>query len=442
VASTVRVNVPRDNFCERAYAVSTLFEEILGVNVYVEAGDVQNYEILIDGAKRVLVRDHFFGRFPEVRSYLTRDALPTEIAICDAPWVPEPGLPVLFGSGEYSSKDGVLTCDADLFASAFFLLTRWEEFVLPDRDEHGRVPSRCQCAVIHGFHHRPIVNEYAEALRAMLDLVGCSLASRTREFRLVMTHDVDRVYSGSRGRGFLSERPFAVSKRTLIDGYYKAARIDPLRSFQRIMQESEQRSLQARFYFIAGGHTDKEGYYDLDDPGIRLLLEEIDTRGHVVGFHPSYDAVSDPSMWRAEKLRLEELTQRPCVEGRQHYLRWENPSTWRLWNENGMRMDSTMGFSDTLGYRCGTGDAFPVFDILASETLALREQPLIAMDSAMRYMSRDTRRHALARLVDVSKRYRMPLTVLFHNHSLDPTIWSWAEESYAALFDNAYAGVT
>ncbi len=440
MVSTVRVTVPRDNFAERAYAVSVLFVEILGVDADVVAGDVEHYEICVDGVKRMLVRDHFFGRFPQDRSYLSRSALPTDIANCDAPWSPEPLLPILFGSGDYSQADGVLTCDADFFASAFFLVTRWEEFVLPERDEHGRVPSRCQSTVVHGFHHRPVVNEYAEALKTMLEMVGGRLVGRPRKFELVMTHDVDRVYAGSRGRAFLHGKPFVNAKRALISAYYTVTRIDPLLSFRRIMQECEERNLQARFYFIAGGSTDKEAYYDLSDPGIRALLAEIHDRGHIVGLHPSYEAATDPVLWQTEKQRLEDVIRRPCLEGRQHYLRWENPSTWRIWEKNGMRIDSTMGFADTLGYRCGTGDSFPVFDILASETMALREQPLVVMDSAMRFMSRSERRERLRHLVDVSHHYRMPLTVLFHNHSLDATVWKWAEASYSALFDDAFAG--
>ncbi len=86
MASKVRVVVPRDNFAERAYAVSVLFVDILGVETCIEAGDVAHYEICVNGYKRMLVRDHFFGRFPEDHSYLSRDALPTDLATCDAPW--------------------------------------------------------------------------------------------------------------------------------------------------------------------------------------------------------------------------------------------------------------------------------------------------------------------------------------------------------------------
>jgi hypothetical protein len=442
VPSTVRVTVPRNNVAERTYSVSVLFKEILGVDVVVDSGEVEHYEVIIDGSRRLVIRDHFFSRFPEAHSYLCEAALPAGAVFCRAPWTPESSLPILFGSGGFTQHNGVLTCDADIFGSAFFFLTRWEEHVIPDRDEHGRVPSRCHFAVANGFHDRPVVNEYAEAMALMLEMVGCPLDRGTREFELVMTHDVDRVYPGLRGSTFLTARPFVSAKRAQRTANYNLTRIDPLSSFRRVMKESEGRNSKSRFYFIAGGGTDKEGYYDLSDPGIRALLEEIDKRGHIIGFHPSYAAADDPHMWQEEKRRLEEATKRKCAEGRQHYLRWGNPATWRLWNDNGMLLDSTMGFSDTVGYRCGTGDSFPVFDILARNVLALRELPLIIMDSAMRRMGRRDRQEALEHIVKVSKRYRMPLTVLFHNHCLDATIWNWADASYAALLDQSSAGVT
>ena len=50
--------------------------------------------------------------------------------------------------------------------------------------------------------------------------------------------------------------------------------------------------------------------------------------------------------------------------GRQHYLRWEAPTTWRAWEEAGLDYDSTLTFADHAGFRCGVCFEYPVYDIL------------------------------------------------------------------------------
>ncbi|HVV71945.1 MAG TPA: hypothetical protein VHI52_10670, partial [Verrucomicrobiae bacterium] len=71
------------------------------------------------------------------------------------------------------------------------------------------------------------------------------------------------------------------------------------------------------------------------------------------------------------------------IGGRQHYLRWENPTTWRCWDQVGLDYDSTLGFADRVGFRCSTSREYPVFDLLQRRQLRLRERPLIAMDVSM-----------------------------------------------------------
>lgn len=68
---------------------------------------------------------------------------------------------------------------------------------------------------------------------------------------------------------------------------------------------------------------------------------------------------------------------------RQHYLRWENPTTWQILDEVGIAYDTTLGFADHIGFRCGTCREFPVFNLKTRQALRLRERPLVVMDVTM-----------------------------------------------------------
>ena len=79
--------------------------------------------------------------------------------------------------------DGTVVLYADMIAAAFFMLSRWEETVVPIRDEHDRFPGTASVAYKQGFLDRPVVDEYALILREWLkalDPTECPLCKSDR----------------------------------------------------------------------------------------------------------------------------------------------------------------------------------------------------------------------------------------------------------------------
>jgi hypothetical protein len=70
------------------------------------------------------------------------------------------GLPFLFGTENIEYEKDTIVVHADLVASAFFLLTRYEEFVKRSvRDEHGRFPDIKSLLYLAEFIDRQIIEE-------------------------------------------------------------------------------------------------------------------------------------------------------------------------------------------------------------------------------------------------------------------------------------------
>ncbi|MDD2101064.1 hypothetical protein [Pseudomonas putida] len=63
-----------------------------------------------------------------------------------------------------------------------------------------------------------------------------------------------------------------------------------------------------------------------------------------------------------------------------HYLLWEQPTTLLIWDAASFRHDSTLGYADAPGFRCGGFPEYPGFDSVAHVKLAVRVRPLTAMD--------------------------------------------------------------
>jgi hypothetical protein len=117
----------------------------------------------------------------------------------------------------------------------------------------------------------------------------------------------------------------------------------------------------------------------------------------------------------------EEGLDQPALGGRQHYLRWETPTTARLWDENGLDYDTTLGYADRPGFRCGTCFEYPMFDPVAQQPLRLRQRPLVLMECsviAQRYLGLGYSDNALVLMLkyrDACQRIGGDFTLLWHN---------------------------
>jgi hypothetical protein len=187
--------------------------------------------------------------------------------------------------------------------------------------------------------------------------------------------------------------------------------------------------LQSAFYLITD-HTAGEidGVYSIFDPWIQQLMRHMHDRGHEIGLHPSYETFRHPERIKLELTYLQQAMEQQGIEqmgigGRHHYLRWENPITWRAWEAAGLAYDSTLGYADHIGFRCGTCYEYPVFDLQKREAYLLRERPLIVMEQAFfgkMYMNL-THEQALPHVLLLKERCRLfagEFTLLWHKDLL------------------------
>ena len=82
---------------------------------------------------------------------------------------------------------------------------------------------------------------------------------------------------------------------------------------------------------MSGGLTKYNNRYRIDEPKCIELISKIKKRGHIIGFHPSYNAYNDSIQFKKEKEKLEYAIGEEIREGRGHYLRFEVPTTWQIW---------------------------------------------------------------------------------------------------------------
>jgi len=332
-----------------------------------------------------------------------------------------------FGGG-WGVDTRTIKCGIDVFASSFFMLSRWEELANPLRDAHERFPVRASLAFKGNFLHRAVVNEYIELLWNILTHLGVQQARKPRNFSFLLTHDVDipQLWRNalSPAKTMLGDIFKRKNKAAIWQHFnFIKKKKDPFDTFDELMDLSENQGLQSHFFFITGGNTRFDNNYEISDFFIEKLITRIHERGHEIGIHPSYDTYQDAAMlsWEIEALR--QVSPQSVKTGRQHFLRFAVPHTWQAWEDNGMEWDSTMGYAGAVGFRCGTCYPFPVFNVLTRRELDLVERPLLVMEVSLfseAYMGL-TQAEALVKvqeIVETVSRFEGEFVLLWHNSNL------------------------
>ena len=418
---------------EKNYAATVLLGELLDIPfTLVPSPQEQHYRLQLPNGAQLILEDHFFGSMPD-EAWLHRRHVPDEPVALPHPFEPGETLTGIYGRPWFQLDNQSLTCGLDLLASAFFMLTRWEERVLPDRDAHGRFPAKAALAVRAGFLDRPVVQEYAAFLGQGLVRLGWNQPLPARTFRLHLSHDVDhpRLWWSVPERlrtlgGSLFQRRHLPETAYWWTRHLFRAR-DPFDVFDAWMDLAEKKGVPAHFNFLGRRLPAQDCYYSLEHPFVRDLLRKIEQRGHVIGFHPSREAFRDAAIFTRELNSLRQATPQPVRSGRHHYLCFAAPETWRRWAEAGMEWDSTLGYPEAEGFRCGMGCDFPVFDVERRALLSLREKPLLAMDVTLaqyRGYSPEQASEKLLHLRRQLQKYGGEFVLLWHNSSWNTYFWA------------------
>lgn len=329
----------------------------------------------------------------------------------------------------------------DVFLFTFFMLSRLEETLGTERDRHGRFLAEKSLACQEGFLDRPIVNECADEIWRLLVKNGWAGKQKKRAFRMMLSCDVDRPKCWWSVADWVKSLAGALFKRSdwqeasFLLRQYMGAKTDPHDVFDGWLDFFDRHKLQVQFNFMGERATDSDSWYPLRHPFVLHLMEKLVTRGHAIGFHPSYESFDDEELFGRELESLRQASPVEVTSGRQHYLRFDVPRTWQIWDAAGLKEDSTLGYAEAEGFRCGICQDFPVFDLRQRRVLSLRETPLIAMDVTLAFYRKYSPSQAAERLDELLshvKRHGGDFTLLWHNSSWSLPFW----QPWQAVFYN------
>ena len=290
----------------------------------------------------------------------------------------------------------------DIIYNTFFFISRAEEVINPQRDEHGRFLAKFS---ILGQHNRlmiPLVDEYARMLMKLLDL-----ALPTPSFsQIYLTHDVDSIAHYRHWRGAIGGilrgqwRHVFASRKDIHN--------DPAFCFSWLIAQDKTIERAKCIYFVKDTPGKKYDYpqYNLSGKDFALVQQTLETSGAKIGLHSSYYGIRGKENWTTGGHRS-------------HYLRCSIDQMQAL-ADAGIKDDFTMMFPDQVGFRLQTTRAVQWINPKTMQLTDLVLHPLTVMDCTLsntNYMnlSEDEAYFECQRLFEKVHQNAGEIVLLWHN---------------------------
>ena len=301
----------------------------------------------------------------------------------------------------------------DLIYNTFFFISRAEEVINKQRDEHGRFAAAYS---VLGEHNRLMVPTLDEYARLVMKAVGQPLPPSGFS-HIYLTHDIDTIAHYRHLRGALGGLWRGEWRQVLRS--WRDIENDPAYTFPWLVEQDNRVPLAEKIYFVK--HSFGKGYdypqYNHHSPDAHRLRKFLEWNKVTIGWHSSYYGVG--SIEQRSK-RRDELSVH-----RSHYLNCSIENMRKL-VALGITDDYTMGFADQAGFRLQTSRAVLWIDPERMQLTELVLHPLIIMDvtlSSKNYMALDQveATYVCQQLIDKVRMHNGDLCLLWHNTSINQT---------------------
>jgi len=329
----------------------------------------------------------------------------------------------------------------DLLGTIFFLISRYEEIVEEKFDLHDRFQSTDSLMFKSGVLQKAIGNEYIEVLWKGISKLWPTLKRKKRSFKMLPSHDIDfpSFYWNKSEKQILQKCAGDIFRRNSIKSAFARYSnwikfkknkdyFDPYDTCDYLMSQSEKHNIKSAFYYIPIKTHKNDPGMPIDHPVVEDQWSRIISRGHEIGCHAGYMSYNSQEILTksvdAIITQLDKLKNRvSTLGGRQHVLRWNTSFTPMLLDEAGLNYDSTLGYAETTGFRCGICYEYPMYDLIKRKQLNIRQRPLLVMDVSLlssRYLGLD-KVAAYDKVVKIKRecqKYEGDFTILWHNTEL------------------------
>lgn len=316
----------------------------------------------------------------------------------------------------------------DLFSAAFYLVTRYEEYLSFIPDRFGRFRPSDSIMTTGDFLKIPVVNLWTDLLKDHIRMIYPSIKFNNKKFRFIPTIDIDHAFAfrqhsffrtiGGYGRSLMVGNLRKIAQRTnVLLGISK----DPYDQYVYIREIHDRYGLKPFYFILFADYGKDDNNVTTTGRRFRQLLRKLDDSG-TIGIHPSLRSGKHSRILNSEINGLPKIIGHKISASRQHFLKVSFPDTFRELIRHGITDDFSLGYASSPGFRAGIADPFPFFDLISNRKENLTLHPVTLMDVTLKDYLRSSPEEAIILIrsfIDAIKAVNGEFVSIWHNESFD-----------------------
>ena len=336
------------------------------------------------------------------------------------------------------------TIPFDIFAAAFYLISRYEEYLPHLKDVYGRFSYQESIAHKNDFLEEPVIDIWAFKLKESLRSFFPNIIFEEKKFNLKTIIDVPSVYY-YKNKGFLRTiggiftdlarlKPKNIYSRLLV--LFRLQK-DPYDTFNWIINKQKQVSDKFLFFFLVGKFSTYDKNISLvKQPFINTIKLVSDYS--IIGLKLSFFALSNLNILKKEKADIESITNRDLTISRNSFSKVNLPINYRNLIKLNIREDYTMGYVNKIGFRASTCTPFLFYDIDNDIQTPLLINPYNLMDySLLNINSFLDKKEKVIETIEKVKSVNGTFTSIFHNYSFsNDSRWNKFKEIFDIIINS------
>lgn len=316
----------------------------------------------------------------------------------------------------------------DIFSASFYLLSRYEEYIIPKFDNHHRFKAEESLAFKHHFLQIPLVDIWAMELGKIIQKHYSHINFKLGEYNEIHSFDIDFAY---KYKGLSKYRFY---KKTLgnvlrlnfteLIKMFDKSLVDEYDTYDFIFENLQKQQTASIFFFLV---AEKIGQHDKNllptNPIYQQLIHQISSK-FPIGVHPSYHASSIKKLLQNEKDVLSKISNQPIENNRFHFLKFRLPNSYNYLVESNILNDYTMAYANKIGFRASTCKSFYYYNLTENKPTLLQVFSPCIMDVTLKNFENFSPKEAketINKMKQTVKNVNGTFISIWHNSNLTDT---------------------
>jgi hypothetical protein len=316
----------------------------------------------------------------------------------------------------------------DMLGAAFWLLTRYEEYLPHKTDQFNRFQYKSSLAYQYSFLEVPLINVWLQELKKILAGKFPELTVKERAYNFVSTIDIDNAFKYKyKGlvrtiAGYVSDMlrndSTGIRNRTAI---LLNRNKDPFDCYDFLIRVNSEYGIKAIYFLLLGDYGMNDKNHSASDLRFQSLIKHLGDYA-AIGIHPSFGSNNNLQQLKVEVSRLSNITHRQIVKSRQHFSMLKFPQTYQFLLQAGIGEDYSMGYTNVNGFRASYCFPFKWYSLDDEQETSLLVHSFSVTENTLKFYSDKEKKDFIELAEPVIQQVKKAggeMISIFHNDSFD-----------------------